>query len=40
LGIRAWQTVRVGVDGFVAVPVLEGQDKLLGGAATVSIEFK
>jgi hypothetical protein len=40
LGIRGWQTLRVGVEGFMAVPVLEGQDKLFGGVATVGIEFK
>lgn len=40
LGIRAWQTLRVGVEGFVAVPVLGGQDIPFGGVATVGIEFK
>jgi hypothetical protein len=39
-GIRAWQTLRVGVEGFVAVPVLAGQDRLWGGVVTVGIEIK
>ncbi len=40
LGIRAWQTVRVGVEGFGAVPILEGQDKLWGGVVNLGFEFK
>jgi hypothetical protein len=39
-GIRAWQTVRVGAEGFVAVPLLGGQDNPYGIVATVGIEFK
>ena len=39
-GIRAWQTLRVGAEGFVAVPLLGGQDNPYGVVATVGIEFK
>jgi hypothetical protein len=40
LGIRAWQILRVGVEGYAAVPVLEGQDRLYGGVVTVGVEIK
>ncbi len=38
-GIRAWQTVRVGAEGFVLLP-LTGQDIQIGGGITLGIEFK
>jgi len=39
LGIRAWQTLRVGVEGYVAVPLLTGQDRLYGGIVTLGVEL-
>ena len=39
LGIRAWQTIRVGVEGYLAVPVLKGQDRLYGGIVTLGVEL-
>jgi len=38
-GIRIYQTIRVGAEGFVLLP-LTGGGVRLGGGATVSIEFK
>ena len=38
-GIRAWQTVRVGVEGYVMFPVT-GQDRQIAGGVTLGIEFK
>jgi hypothetical protein len=38
-GIRAWQTIRVGVEGFAVVP-LTGGDWGYGVGATVGLEFK
>jgi hypothetical protein len=40
LGVRAWQKVRIGAEGFVLVPLLPGQEREYGGIATVGIEFK
>jgi hypothetical protein len=39
VGIRAWQTIRVGAEGFVLLP-LTGQDIRIGGGITLGIEFK
>jgi hypothetical protein len=38
LGIRAWQVVRIGVQGFALLPVT-GQSIEIGGGGTVGIEF-
>lgn len=37
-GIRAWQTVRVGAEGFLLLPILGG-GTVWGGGATVGVEF-
>jgi Domain of unknown function (DUF4157) len=38
IGIRPWQTIRVGVEGFAHVP-LTGQDKELGAGITLGVEL-
>ncbi|MGI9040706.1 MAG: eCIS core domain-containing protein [Gemmatimonadales bacterium] len=38
LGIRAWQTIRVGAEGFVLLPLI-GQDVSWGAGATLGVEF-
>jgi hypothetical protein len=39
VGIRAWQTIRVGAEGFVLLP-LTGQERQFGGGITLGVEFK
>jgi Domain of unknown function (DUF4157) len=39
IGVRAWQTVRVGAEGFVLLP-LTGQDIQIGGGISLGVEFK
>jgi hypothetical protein len=39
IGIRAWQTIRVGAEGFVLLP-LTGQEAQFGGGITVGIELR
>ena len=38
VGIRAWQTIRVGAEGFVLLPVT-GQDIQIGAGITLGVEF-
>lgn len=38
-GVRPWQTIRVGAEGFVLVP-LTGQNRELGVGFTLGVEFK
>ena len=38
-GVRPWQTIRVGAEGFALVP-LTGQDRELGAGITLGVEFK
>ncbi len=38
VGIRAWQTIRVGAEGFVLLP-LTGQDIRIGGGITLGVEL-
>ena len=39
VGIRPWQTVRVGAEGFALIPTEEGRDRAYGVGATVGVEF-
>jgi hypothetical protein len=39
VGVRAWQMIRVGAEGFVLLP-LTGQETQFGGGITLGIEFK
>ena len=39
LGIRAWQPIRVGAEGFVLLPLVGG-GKQFGGGLTLGVEFK
>lgn len=38
-GVRAWQRIQIGAEGFVLVPVLGGQPLVRGVGATVGVEF-
>lgn len=40
VGVRAWQTVRVGVEGFAVLPVVGDQGKGWGAALTIGVELK
>jgi hypothetical protein len=37
-GVRAWQTIRVGAEGFVLLPVT-GQEVVYGAGVTLGVEF-